>query len=179
MGPADYLWPDPTAFEIYQDTAGEWRWRLLHRNGNVLADGGEGYSRRGNARRAINTIREHLDEMEFESYTDKAEEHRFRLLGRNGEIMADSGQGYDSAGDLEEAIDRVRSYAFEADLLEMGQAVFELYQDRSGESRWRLRHRNGNILADSGEGYTNRSSARDGIESVKLNAPNADVTKPT
>jgi uncharacterized protein YegP (UPF0339 family) len=28
---------------------------------------------------------------------------------------------------------------------------------------------------DSGEGYASRSGARDGIESVKRNAPNADV----
>jgi len=32
-------------------------------------------------------------------------------------------------------------------------ATFELYRDREGQYRWRLRHDNGNILADSGEGY--------------------------
>jgi len=31
--------------------------------------------------------------------------------------------------------------------------TFELYQDRAGEYRWRLRHDNRNIIADSGEGY--------------------------
>jgi len=33
----------------------------------------------------------------------------------------------------------------------------------------------GNILLDSGEGYSDRSGARDGIESVKRNAPNATL----
>jgi uncharacterized protein YegP (UPF0339 family) len=174
-GPADFLWPDPTAFEVYRDQAGEWRWRLLHRNGEVLADGGEGYAKRGNARRAIDTIREHVGDMEFETYTDAADEHRFRLLARNGEILGDSGEGYASADSLDEAIERIREYVPEADLLEIGQAAFELYEDAGGEFRWRLRHRNGNLIAGSGEGYVDRSNARDGIQSVKLNAPNADV----
>lgn len=54
-------------------------------------------------------------------------------------------------------------------------ATFELYQDRADEWRWRLRHVNGNIIADSGEGYTNKADAKNGIESVKGNADGAVV----
>ena len=54
-------------------------------------------------------------------------------------------------------------------------ATFELYRDREGKYRWRLRHDNGNILADSGEGYASKQKARQGIESVKDNAPEAGV----
>jgi hypothetical protein len=54
-------------------------------------------------------------------------------------------------------------------------ATFELYRDREGQYRWRLRHDNGNILADSGEGYASKQKARQGIESVKTNAPDATV----
>lgn len=61
------------------------------------------------------------------------------------------------------------------DALYDSQARFELYEDSGGEHRWRLRHRNGNILMDSGEGYASRGGARDGIESVKRTAPNADI----
>lgn len=32
--------------QAYQDSHGEWRWRLKHRNGNVLSDSGEGYQNR-------------------------------------------------------------------------------------------------------------------------------------
>ena len=69
----------------------------------------------------------------------------------------------------------MQNYAPEADVLDIGRAAFEIYEDRGGDHRWRLRHRNGNILMDSGEGYAARSRARDGIESVKRNAPNADL----
>jgi uncharacterized protein len=29
--------------QVYRDSRGEWRWRRLHENGNVVADSGEGY----------------------------------------------------------------------------------------------------------------------------------------
>jgi len=63
-----------------------------------------------------------------------------------------------------------------ADTAESASAgTFELYRDSAGEWRWRLRHQNGNIIADSGEGYTSKANAKNGIESVKTNAPGASV----
>jgi uncharacterized protein len=44
---------------------------------------------------------------------------------------------------------------------------FELYADKKGEFRWRLRHANGNILATSSEGYKAKASAKKCIENVK------------
>nr|WP_132060049.1 HVO_2922 family protein [Halorussus amylolyticus] len=57
----------------------------------------------------------------------------------------------------------------------MSKATFELYTDKSDQWRWRLRHDNGNIVADSGEGYASKQKARQGIESVKSNAADAEV----
>ena len=57
----------------------------------------------------------------------------------------------------------------------MSSATFELYADRADEWRWRLVHDNGNILADSGEGYSSKQKCKQGIESVKRNASNADI----
>ena len=54
-------------------------------------------------------------------------------------------------------------------------ARFELYRDRADEWRWRLVHHNGNIIADSGEGYGRKAGARNGLESVMANAPGAVV----
>jgi uncharacterized protein len=45
--------------------------------------------------------------------------------------------------------------------------TFELYKDKKGEFRWRLRHANGNILATSSEGYKAKASAAKCIENVK------------
>ena len=54
-------------------------------------------------------------------------------------------------------------------------SVFELYEDNAGEWRWRLVVSNGNIIADSGEGYNSKQGAKRGIESVKRNAADADI----
>ena len=56
-------------------------------------------------------------------------------------------------------------------------ARFELFRDRADEWRWRLRHRNGNVIATSGEGYTRKHNARKGLRSVIANAPGADVSE--
>ena len=53
--------------------------------------------------------------------------------------------------------------------------VFELYQDRASEWRWRLVASNGNIIADSAEGYASKQGAKRGIRSVKRNAPDAEI----
>ncbi|SEW21540.1 amphi-Trp domain-containing protein [Natrinema salifodinae] len=43
-------------FEVYEDRAGQWRWRLVHWNGNIVADSGEGYASRSNAERAARSV---------------------------------------------------------------------------------------------------------------------------
>jgi len=139
----------------------------------VLADGGEGYTRRNDATRAVERVRDRSTATEFEIYEDNAGEWRWRLRGGNQQIVADSGEGYDSRDGVEQAVERVREYAPDADTYNLGRAGFEIYQDKGGKYRWRLRHRNGNVLMDCGQGYSDRSGARDGIESVKRNAANA------
>ena len=50
---------------------------------------------------------------------------------------------------------------------------FHVYKDSSGEWRWRLRAANGNVLADSGEGYSSKQDCKAGIALIKgsANAP--------
>jgi uncharacterized protein YegP (UPF0339 family) len=59
----------------------------------------------------------------------------------------------------------------------MSRATFELYVDDAGEHRWRLVHANGNIIADSGEGYASKQKAKQGLQSVRENAPDADIVE--
>lgn len=49
-------------------------------------------------------------------------------------------------------------------------ATFELYTDKAGEFRFRLKAGNGEIILAS-QGYSAKASAVNGIESVKTNAP--------
>jgi uncharacterized protein YegP (UPF0339 family) len=48
--------------------------------------------------------------------------------------------------------------------------TFEIYVDRVGEWRWRLKAENGRILADSGEGYHNRQDCWNVVELIKDSA---------
>ena len=54
-------------------------------------------------------------------------------------------------------------------------ATFTIYKDTKHEYRWRLRARNGEIIADSGEGYTTKSACQSGIQLVKSDAPSAST----
>jgi len=58
-------------------------------------------------------------------------------------------------------------------------AKFEIYKDKSGEFRWRLTHTNGQIIADSGQGYKAKQDALKGISSLKENIPSAIVEDKT
>jgi uncharacterized protein YegP (UPF0339 family) len=175
-GEADTLEYEPAAFELYADAADEWRWRLRHRNGRILADSGEGYASRRNARDGVESVRTNAtDREQFEIYEDNAGDYRWRLVASNGELIADSGQGYSRKARAEDAVERVSNYAPEADTLDYEPAAYEVFQDNADEWRWRLRHRNGRILADSGEGYASKQKARQGMRSVMNNAADADV----
>ncbi len=53
---------------------------------------------------------------------------------------------------------------------------FEVYTDKSGEYRFKLKAPNGEVIAMS-EGYSSRKSCMNGIESVKKNASNATIVE--
>lgn len=52
---------------------------------------------------------------------------------------------------------------------------FQVYEDNAGEFRWRLKAPNGQIIADSGEGYYNRSGAKRAAENVRQRIANAPI----
>ncbi|MGM9607962.1 MAG: YegP family protein [Oscillospiraceae bacterium] len=51
-----------------------------------------------------------------------------------------------------------------------------MYADKAGEFRFRLKATNGQIIA-VGEGYKAKASCLNGIESVKKNAPDAEIVE--
>ena len=67
------------------------------------------------------------------------------------------------------------------DLTEEGAAVkhpkFEVYTDKKGEFRFRLKATNGEVILAS-EGYVKKASCLNGIESVRKNAADGDVVLP-
>ena len=58
----------------------------------------------------------------------------------------------------------------------MAEGKFEVWVDKAGEYRFRLKAPNGEIIA-TGEGYSSKAACMNGIESVKKNAPKAKIVE--
>jgi uncharacterized protein YegP (UPF0339 family) len=62
--------PNSATFEVFQDNAGEWRWRLVATNGNIIADSGEGYSSKQGVKRGIRSVRRSAPDAAVEMQSD-------------------------------------------------------------------------------------------------------------
>ena len=106
---------------------------------------------------------------------------KFDLKAGNGEVIATS-EVYAAEASCKNGIESVKKNAPIAaveDQTVEGYAAqkhpkFEIYTDKAGEFRFRLKATNGQIIAVS-EGYKAMASCQNGIESVKKNAVDAPV----
>ena len=100
----------------------------------------------------------------------------FNLLATNGQVIGVS-EVYTTKAACLNGVDSVKRNAPIANLedqTEEGFAAekcpkFEIYTDKAGESRFRLKARNGEIILVS-EGYVRKDSCLNGVESVRKNA---------
>jgi len=108
---------------------------------------------------------------------------KFDLKAGNGEVIATS-EVYSGEAACKNGIESVKTNAPIANLEDQTvegfetekHPKFEVYNDKAGEFRFRLKARNGEIIATS-EGYKAKAGCLNGIESVRKNAPDAEVEK--
>ena len=112
--------------------------------------------------------------------TDKSGKPYFVLKAGNGEVIANS-ESYSSLDSCKNGIESVRKNCaahVEDQTVEgyekLSHPKFELYEDKRGEFRFRLKAANGETLI-SGEGYKAKASCKNGIASIGKNAPEAPV----
>ena len=105
---------------------------------------------------------------------------KFNLKAGNGEIIATS-EVYSTEASCRKGIESVRRCCAGGieDQTEEGcekvkHPKFEVYVDKAGEYRFRLKASNGQIIA-TGEGYKAKKSCLNGINSIKKNAPDAKI----
>jgi amphi-Trp domain-containing protein len=116
-------------FERYEDSADEWRWRLVHDNGNIIADGSEGYASKQKVTQGLESVVENApgapvvdlskddraEDVEggsdavFELFEDDGGNWRWRLVHDNGNIIADGGQGYSSKQKAKQGLQSVQT----------------------------------------------------------------------
>ena len=105
----------------------------------------------------------------------------FNLKAGNGEIIATS-EVYTTLDACKNGIASVQKNApiaaiedqTKADFQTEKNPKFEVYADKRGEFRFRLKAANGQIIA-TGEGYKAKASCLNGIASIVKNAPDAAI----
>ncbi len=107
---------------------------------------------------------------------------RFNLLATNGQVIAVS-ETYSTEDACLNGIESVRSSCLgpiEDQTVENFEVLthpkFEVYLDKAGNYRFRLKARNGQIVA-VGESYKALDSCLNGVDSIKRNAPDAQVVR--
>lgn len=108
---------------------------------------------------------------------------KFDLKASNGQVIASS-QVYSTVDACRNGVASVQKNAPVAAVEDQTvegyeqekNPKFELYTDKAGEFRFRLKATNGQIIATS-EGYKAKASCENGIESVKKNAPEAEIVE--
>ena len=108
---------------------------------------------------------------------------KFDLKAANGEVIATSEVYAAEAGCMKgiQSVQKNAPVAAVENQTQEGYAVqkhpkFEIYLDKAGEYRFRLKATNGEIIASS-EGYTSLSGCENGVESVRKNAVDAETVK--
>ena len=110
---------DKLKFEIYQDNAKEFRWRLKAANGESLATSGQGYKAKADCKNGVERIMKDADKLKFEVYEDNKKESRFRIKSSNGQTIGSSSQGYKTKADCEHAVDLIKKDAKDAEVADM------------------------------------------------------------
>ncbi len=106
---------------------------------------------------------------------------KFDLKAGNGEVIATS-EVYTTEDACRNGIASVQKNAPVANLEDQTvegfeqqkHPKFEVYEDKGGEFRFRLKATNGQVIATS-EGYKAKASCLNGVESVRKNAEDAAV----
>jgi len=107
----------------------------------------------------------------------------FNLKAGNGEVIATS-EVYTSKSACMNGIASVKKNSVIAEIEDQTvdgfekkkNPKFEVYTDKKGEFRFRLKASNGEIIA-TGEGYKAKAGCMNGIESIKKNAPEAEINE--
>ena len=115
----------------------------------------------------------------FVIITAKNGEFTFNLKASNGEVIMTASETYPNMGACENGIASVKKNSCapiedQARDEKQPHPKFELYKDKAGEFRFRLKAGNGEIIGKS-EGYKAKASAKKGIASIAKNAPDAPI----
>jgi len=123
----------------------------------------------------------------FRIFKDNQNQFRWTLIASNHEAIAVPGESFTRKATAEANIQIVLRLLPDASIHdctapqadghhgEGGTPEFEIYEDKSGELRWRLQSGNNQIVAVSSEGYKEKSNCMEAVAFIKKLAPTAEM----
>lgn len=105
----------PGKFEIYQDKAGEYRFRLKASNGQAIL-ASEGYKSKASCLNGVESVKKNApSEARYERKLTQSGKHMFNLKATNGQVIGTS-EFYESEAARDNGIESVKKNASDATL---------------------------------------------------------------
>jgi len=167
---------EPT-YDVYR-SGSEWAWRLVDESETVVARGVETGDDADAVAADARELQAHaqdadiveIEDLEFETFR-RGDGWHWRLVSPDRSVHAESTETYDSEDEASAVVERVRTEAPDADLIEFDTAAFQVYEADEGAWRWRLIDEDGNVMADSGQGeYDSKDEAVGAMMTLQENA---------
>lgn len=169
---ADLIEFEQAAFQQYESN-GEWRWRLIDEDGQVLADSGEEYGSKEAVQEGMSTLKEHAPDAEileietaaFEIYLDD-DEFGWRLIDDGGKLIAAATASYSSRQAAREAVQFLTDHNDTTAIYEMDAPAFQLFDTEDG---WgvRLVDVDGAILATATDETATKDAAQETLDHIR------------
>lgn len=109
----------PLTFQVFQDKAKEFRWRLKQGD-DIIATSGQGYKAKASCLKGIEGIKKGLKDGKdtFEIYEDNAGEYRWRLKASNGQVVASANKGFPAKADCQKLVNLITKEGAKAKVVE-------------------------------------------------------------
>ncbi|MFB6121094.1 MAG: DUF1508 domain-containing protein [Halobacteriaceae archaeon] len=175
---ADVVEGTATAVELYRDDG--WRWRLVAPDRTVIQRGTAAHDSRADAEDAAERAAEvasaaelvEFEEAAFQLYEAAGGDWRWRLVEEGGELLADSGEDYETREAAASGMTVLKENAPDADLLEIDDAAIELFRE-DGEWGWRVVDETGETVAEGPPRHESKAAAKSAAEEMRESFPAA------
>lgn len=161
-------------FELFKGEDGQRYFQLLAGNGEQLLRS-EGYVSLASAKNGIDSVqRNGVAADNYDVLEAVNGEYYFNLVAQNGEIIA-TGETYATRAGAERGVETVMAVVEGASTAELDATGprFETFEGADGDTYFRLRAANGEIVLQS-EGYATPTGAEGGIDAVEENGAETD-----
>lgn len=158
-------------FDVFRGNDDQFYFRLKAGNGEIVLQS-EGYTGKAGAINGAESVKENAPKDErYDKRESQDGQFYFVLKAGNHQIIGVS-EMYSSPSGRDEGIEAVKRAAAEADIRAEG-TYLQIFEGNDDQFYFRVRASNGEIVLQS-EGYTSRSGAENGLNSVKENSQNLD-----